>query len=57
MPANAGAFYFTATYVVYGNVDPSWNEIDIGMINNVLGQLCVPQRMQCVRCMSHDHVR
>ena len=34
MPPDAGAFYFTALYVVYGNNDPSWNEIDIGMINN-----------------------
>ena len=39
MPANAGGFYFTATYVVYGATDPAWNEIDIGMINNVLGDL------------------
>ncbi len=39
MPANAGGFYFTATYIVYGSKDPSWNELDIGMINNVLGQL------------------
>ena len=39
MPANAGGFYFTATYVVYGAADPAWNEIDIGMINNVLGDL------------------
>ena len=39
MPANAGGFYFTATYVVFGGSDPAWNEIDIGMINNVLGQL------------------
>ena len=31
MPANAGGFYFTATYVVYGATDPAWNEIDIGM--------------------------
>jgi hypothetical protein len=38
MPANAGGFYFTATYVVYGAADGAWNEIDIGMINNVLGQ-------------------
>ena len=30
-----GAFYFTALYMVKsaaGNFDPSWNEIDIGMI-------------------------
>ena len=39
MPNNGYGFYFTATYVVYGTVDPAWNEIDIGMINNVLGQL------------------
>ena len=29
----------SATYVVYGATDPAWNEIDIGMINNVLGDL------------------
>ena len=39
MPASSGAFYFTATYVVFGGQDPSWNEIDIGMIANVLGDL------------------
>jgi hypothetical protein len=31
MPAVGGAFYFTALYVVYGNLDGAWNEIDVGM--------------------------
>ena len=39
MPANAGAFYFTALYIVNGASDPAWNELDMGFINNVLGQL------------------
>lgn len=39
MPANGGGFYFTALYVVNGATDGSWNEIDVGMINNVLGSL------------------
>ena len=28
----------SATYIVYGSQEGAWNEIDIGMINNVLGQ-------------------
>ena len=39
MPPSGYGFYFTATYIVYGSKDESWNELDIGMINNVLGQL------------------
>jgi len=39
MPAAGGGFYFTALYVVNGQNDGSWNEIDVGMINNILGSL------------------
>jgi hypothetical protein len=39
MPANAGGFYFTAMYGVCSGAHSAWNEIDFGMINNVLGQL------------------
>jgi hypothetical protein len=37
MPLAGGGFYFTATYLVGGSVDPSWNEIDVGMINGPSG--------------------
>jgi len=36
----SGAFYFTATYLVkssYPTFDPSWNEIDVGMIEGSRG--------------------
>ena len=39
MPAAGGAFYFTATYIVNGGTDPAWNELDMGFINNAVGQL------------------
>ena len=37
MPPTGGAFFFLATYIVKGTVDPSWNEIDLGFINGPRG--------------------
>jgi hypothetical protein len=37
---------------VYGSQDGAWNEIDIGMINNVLGQACVTAAARCIQVLS-----
>lgn len=37
LPPAGGGFYFTATYMVRGSPDPSWNEIDVGFVNGPYG--------------------
>jgi hypothetical protein len=32
----------SATYIVNGATDPAWNELDMGFINNILGQARIP---------------
>ena len=42
----------SATYIVNGATDPSWNEVDMGFINNMLGQLEV--RRAAMRAKQRD---
>ena len=51
MPPSGYGFYFTATYIVYGSKDESWNELDIGMSACLSPALALRRGKAHARCL------